>query len=191
MTDRHFMDEPGGLSDSRNPHIQDVAARRYSRRSLLASLAATGAVAGLGSAFPLRQVLAQGGSTLAFKSLPLKIEDTHQVAEGYKANIVIRWGDPVAAGAKPIDFAMQTAASQAGQFGYNCDFVGYFPLPLNSGNSDRGLLYVSHEYTNGELMRPGVANAAENRTKSDKAWTEVELAAHGGAVVEVRKEGGA
>jgi len=191
MFDRHFMDEPGGLSDARNPHIQDVIARRFSRRSLLASLVATGAVAGLGTAFPLREVLAQGGSTLAFKSLALKITESHQVAEGYKADIVVRWGDPVAKGAPPIDYAKQTAASQAGQFGYNCDFIGYLALPYDSDNSENGLLWVNHEYTNGELMRPGVANAGESRAKADKAWTEVEMAAHGGAVVEVRKEGGA
>ena len=76
MTDRHFMDEPGNLSDARNPHIQDVIARRLSRRSLLTSFVAAGAVAGIGAAFPLRDVLAQGGSTLAFKSLALKIDET-------------------------------------------------------------------------------------------------------------------
>jgi secreted PhoX family phosphatase len=191
MTDRQFMDEPGGLSDPRNAHIQDVIARRVSRRSLLASFVAAGAVAGLGSAFPLRQVLAQGGSTLAFKSLALQISETHQVADGYKADIVIRWGDPVAENARPIDFAAQSAASQAGQFGYNCDFIGYFPLPQGSASSEHGLLFVNHEYTNGELMRPGVAKRADNARLTDKAWTEVEMAAHGGSVVEVRKEGGA
>jgi hypothetical protein len=191
MPDRRFMDEPGGLSDPRNPHTQDVIARRFSRRSLLASLAATGAIAGLGSALPLRRALASGGSTLAFKSLALKITQTHQVAEGYKADIVIRWGDPVTQGAAPIDFARQTAASQAARFGYNCDFIGYFPLPQGSASSEHGLLFVNHEYTNGELMRPGVGSRAENAKTADKAWTEVEMAAHGGSVVEVRKEGGA
>jgi secreted PhoX family phosphatase len=173
MTDRHFMDEPGNLSDSRNPHIQDVIARRLSRRSLLTSLVAAGAVAGIGTAFPLRDVLALGGSTLAFKSLALAIDETHHVAEGYKADIVIRWGDPVTKGAKPLDLANQSAASQATQFGYNCDFIGYFPLPMGSANSENGLLWVNHEYTNGELMRPGIKNADENRAKADKAWTYV------------------
>lgn len=191
MSDRPFTDEPGGLSDARNPHIQDVIARRYSRRSLLTSLVAAGAVAGLGTAFPLREVLAQSGSTLAFKSLPLTIDATHHVPQGYKADIVVRWGDPLTKGAQPLDLANQSAASQAAQFGYNCDFIGYFPLPFDSENSDSGLLWVNHEYTNGELMRPGVKNRIENAMVSDKVWTEVELAAHGGAVVEVRKEGGA
>jgi len=191
MSDQPFMDEPGELSDARNPHIQDVIAQRYSRRSLLASLAAAGAVAGLGFAFPLRKALAQGGSTLAFKSLPLTIDATHHVAEGYKADIVVRWGDPLLKAAAPLDLANQSAARQLAQFGYNCDFTGYFPLPRESDNSTHGLLWVNHEYTNGELMRPGVENRAENAKISDKAWTEVEMAAHGGTVVEVRKEGGA
>jgi hypothetical protein len=190
MSDRHLMDEPGHLSDPRNPHIQDVIARRLSRRSLFASFLATGAIAGLGSAFPLREVLAQGGSTLAFKSLALKIEQSHQVAEGYKADIVVRWGDPVAKGAKPLDLANQTAASQAGQFGYNCDFIGYLPLPQGSQSSEHGLLWVNHEYTNGELMRPGVQSRGENAKAADRPWTEVEIAAHGGTVIEVRKESG-
>lgn len=191
MSDRSPMDEPGNLSDSRNPHIQDVIARRFSRRSFLASLVAAGAVAGFGTAYPLREALAQGGSTLAFKSLPLAIDPTHHVAEGYKADIVVRWGDPVTNGAKPLDIANQTVESQAAQFGYNADFIGYFPLPFDSENSEHGLLFVNHEYTNGELMRPGVKSRSENAKSADKAWTEVEMAAHGGSIVEVKKEGGA
>jgi secreted PhoX family phosphatase len=189
MTDRDFTDEPGNLSGSRNPHIQDVIARRFSRRSLLTSLVAAGAVAGVGAAFPLRQVLASGGSTLAFKSLALRIDEKHHVAEGYAADLVIGWGDPVVKGAKPLDIANQSAASQAGQFGYNCDFIGYFPLPMGSNSSEHALLAINHEYTNGELMRPGFKNRVENAEKSDKAWTEVELAAHGASIIEVRKEG--
>lgn len=190
MSDRDFCDESGGLSDARNPHIQDVIARRFSRRSLLASLAAAGAIAGLGSALPLRQALASGGSTLAFKSLVPRITETHQVAEGYKADIVIRWGDPVAPGAVPIDFAAQSGESQSRQFGYNNDFLAFFPLPLDSRGSEHGLLWSNHEYTNGELMRAGVASRGESAAKADTAWTEVEMAAHGGTVVEIRKEGG-
>jgi uncharacterized protein len=191
MTDRHFMDEPGNLSDSRNPHIQDVIARRFSRRSLLTSLVAAGAVAGFGAAFPLRDALAAGGSTLAFKSLPIQIDDKHHVAEGYTADLVIGWGDPVAKGAKPLDLANQGAASQSGQFGYNCDYIAFMPLPMGSSNAEHGLLFVNHEYTNGDLMRPGVKSRGENAKVADKAWTEVEMAAHGASVVEVKKEGGA
>jgi secreted PhoX family phosphatase len=40
-------------------------------------------------------------------------------------------------------------------------------------------------------MRAGVKSRADLAKTADKAWTEVEMAAHGGAIVEVRKEGGA
>ncbi len=183
-------DHDGDTGDSRNPQFQEIVARRMSRRSLVAALAASGATLAIGASLPLREALAQGGSTLAFKSLAPKITEGHQVAEGYAADLVIRWGDPVAKGAKPIDFAAQTAASQSGQFGYNNDFLAFFPLPQGGTSSDHGLLWSNHEYTNGEMMRAGVKNRIETAMKADKGWTEVEMAAHGGSIVEVKKEAG-
>ena len=50
MSDGNLTGEAEGLSDTCNPHIQDVVARRLSRRSLLGSLFAAGAVAGFGGA---------------------------------------------------------------------------------------------------------------------------------------------
>ena len=43
--------------------------------------------------------------------------------------VVIRWGDPVVAGAPAFDPANQTAAAQEKQFGYNNDYLGLYPLP--------------------------------------------------------------
>ncbi|MFN8559056.1 MAG: DUF839 domain-containing protein [Dehalococcoidia bacterium] len=65
------------------------------------------------------------------------------------------------------------------QFGYNCDYIGFFPLP---GQSDRALLVVNHEYTNPELMFPGYKDSAPS-----KAEVDVEIAAHGITVVELLK----
>ena len=85
----------------------------------------------------------------------------------------------------------QTAEKQARQFGYNTDFVGFIPI---DGSSDHGLLVVNHEYTNEELMFPGVGvQDVQGRRTSRKMTQElvdIEMAAHGGAVVEIRRVNG-
>ncbi|GAB4125659.1 MAG: hypothetical protein Fur005_17680 [Roseiflexaceae bacterium] len=76
----------------------------------------------------------------------------------------------------------QTPEAQAKQFGYNCDFVGFLPLPPGSTNSNRGLLVVNHEYTNEELMFPNYNPKAPTKNQVDVA-----LQAHGVSVVEIVK----
>src|SRR3712207_6040753 len=84
----------------------------------------------------------------------------------------------------------QSAEKQARQFGYNTDFVGYIPL---NGSSDHGLLVVNHEYTNEELMFPGIGvqeTKNVNFEKMTRELVDIEIAAHGGSVVEVKRERG-
>ena len=50
----------------------------------------------------------------------------------------------------------QSAAAQLRQFGYNNDYVAFFPL---DDAGERGLLCVNHEYTNEEVMFPGIVQA--------------------------------
>ncbi len=109
--------------------------------------------------------------------------DQVRVADGHSVDVVIRWGDPVLEVAPPFDLASQSAVAQAAQFGYNCDYVGYFPLPLGSNNADRGLLAVNHEFTNPELMFP------DYDPSRPRTWQiETELAAHGMAILDVRRD---
>jgi len=183
-----------GSNDSANRHFDAVLSARLSRRGLLGGLAAAGALAAGGSlTSPLAWRAAEaaaGGSTLGFAELAHGVDERHHVADGYDAQVVIRWGDKVLADAPDFDPAAQTAAAQGRQFGYNNDFIGYFPLPQGSDSSDHGLLVVNHEYTNGELMFSGLTEA-NKLEKIAAAQVDVELAAHGLSVVEVRKEGGA
>ncbi len=98
----------------------------------------------------------------------------------YDSQVVLRWGEPLFPGAPELDIDGQTAETQAQQFGYNADWVGYFPVPFHSDNPRHGLLAVNHEFTNPELMFPGYN--AESPTLHQ---VNVELAAHGFSIVEV------
>jgi uncharacterized protein len=156
--------------------IQEIIARR----SVLKGLAATAAVSALGGA-----AAAQTTPGLAHG-----IDDTHHVAPGYRMDVVVRWGDPIQEGAPAFDAARLTAAAQAKQWGYNNDFLAFMPLPKGSQNSSHGLLFANHEYTNAELMWPGITDYPDKFDKLTKEQAEVEKAAHGLSVVEIRRENG-
>ncbi|MBT3929300.1 MAG: PhoX family phosphatase, partial [Rhodospirillaceae bacterium] len=80
---------------------------------------------------------------------------------------------------------------QVGQFGYNNDFVGYAALPFGSDNPERALLCVNHEYTNEEVMFPGITRQDEiGFPDMTRALVDIEIAAHGGSIVQVEKVGG-
>ena len=89
-----------------------------------------------------------------------------------------------------------TKDGQAKQFGYNNDYLGYFPLPGAPNPSEHGLLCVNHEYTNEELMFPGLGRQDARRgsttpfSKMTREIAEVEMMAHGGSVLEVRRTAG-
>ena len=87
---------------------------------------------------------------------------TIDVAEGYRTQVVIKRGDPVIAGVRPMEPEKIAAADQEKQFGYNNDFVAWLPLEKGSANSSRGLLCVNHEFTNPELMFRGVKIPRQN-----------------------------
>ncbi|NIY77519.1 PhoX family phosphatase [Thalassospira sp. HF15] len=169
-----------------NPRIDDLINARLSRRGFFKGLMATSAVVGAGIA--TRGVAkAESASTLTFKSIPQKITETHAVADGYDASVLIRWGDKVVADAPAFVPGQVDAAAQNKQFGYNNDFVAFMPLPVGSKNSDHGLLCVSHEYTNAELMWPGL----EDGMGASKEQALHEIAAHGHSVIEIKKSGNA
>lgn len=159
------------------------------RRALQGLLAGTAAVL---APLPVREVAAEPAdpSSLTFRPPEHTIGDDHKVAADHKTQVLIRWGDAVDAAAPAFDPARQNAAAQDGQFGYNNDFVAFMPLPVGSTNSDHGLLCVNHEYTNAELMFSGITlkNKVEAMTREQ---VEVEMAAHGHSVIEVKRDGGA
>jgi secreted PhoX family phosphatase len=184
-----------GRNPSANPTIGDVIAQRLNRRDILKGALGTAAIAATVS--PLAIAAAQharaSGGRFRFNELQAGVDETHHVAEGYDTDILIRWGDPVLPGAPAFDPAKQTAAGQRLQFGYNNDFLGYLPMPGAPNPSRHGLLVVNHEYTNEELMFPGLGRQDTKGAAfagMTKDLVDIEMAAHGGTIVEVRREEG-
>ena len=185
-----------GANASRNPTLGDIIAARWSRRDLMSGLLAVSATAlaaptAMFAANPTAEgdAGARAASIFGFPELAAGSDETHHVAEGYDAKVLIRWGDGVLSDAPAFDPLAQTAAAQAVQFGYNNDFVGYFPI---DGRSDHGLLVVNHEYTNEELMFPGVGvqDGEANFSAMTPELVAVEMMAHGGSVIEIEKRDG-
>ncbi|WP_326542861.1 PhoX family protein [Pseudorhodoferax sp.] len=121
---------------------------------------------------------------LGFKGVPASRADAVTVPEGYVAEVITRWGDPVGiAGAMPAwrEDAGNTAAEQALQFGMHHDGMQFYPL---AGSSTHGLLAMNHEYTDDGLLHPdGLTPWTADKVK--KAQTAVGL-----SVCEVRFEQG-
>ena len=187
-------------NDSANATIGDIIARRFARRDVLKGALGVTAIAMTTGALALRasrdakadEVKADIGTRFPFKELEAGVDENHRVAEGHRADVLIRWGDKVMPGAPEFDATKQTASAQRLQFGYNNDFLGYFPIPGATDPSAHGLLCVNHEYTNEELMFPGVGRQDRKFDKMTRELAEIEMAAHGGSVIEVRKtDGGA
>ncbi|MCX7376572.1 MAG: PhoX family phosphatase [Alphaproteobacteria bacterium] len=191
LEDAHKIDagEHIGSNPSTEPSIGEIIARRFSRRDAMRGLFAVGAATAL-SGVAAGEAEAAGPSSFTFKEISHTYDGTHHVPEGYEVQVLVRWGDPIMAGAPAFDVNNQTAAAQAMQFGYNCDYTDYKPLPQGSNNSEHGLLVVNQEYTNTNLMFAGIGEGRGAAMRSTKAQVEIEMAAHGVAVVEIRKTAG-
>ncbi len=184
-----------GSNPTSNPTLGDVINERFGRRDLMRGmLAGAAASALLGPALLAASRSAEAAAAkpaFTFDEIEHGVDETHHVARGYDAEILIRWGDPVLPGAPAFDPLKQTAAAQARQFGYNNDYVGFAPLPRGPASADRGLLCVNHEYTDETVMFPGLATVKAAGQGMPRDLVDIEMAAHGGSVVEVRKVGGA
>ncbi|PWJ91326.1 MULTISPECIES: PhoX family phosphatase [Mesorhizobium] len=180
-----------------NRTMGEIIAARFSRRGFLRGSLAVSAIAATVSPLALisaDEARAAESSAFAFDELEAGIDDKHHVAPGYDADVLLRWGDPLFADSPDFDPTKQSAQAQSRQFGYNNDYVGYLPI---DGSAEHGMLVVNHEYTNPHLMFPGIVKIVEKDGKKSaevaplsKEQVDVEMAAHGGTIVEIRKDAG-
>jgi secreted PhoX family phosphatase len=197
LKEKALQKKPGS-----SQNFGEVLDQRFRRRSLLGGLMkaipATALMAGAsaipvsGEGTPARVPAAapdspeaKRDSRIQFQAVQGSTADAIEAAPGYRSAVLIKWGDPLFNDSPAFDPAAQTAAGQARQFGYNNDWMGYFPLPAHDVDNPRhGLLAVNHEYTNPELMFRNWQGLA-NQTKEE---TEIEIEAHGLSVVEVMRD---
>jgi secreted PhoX family phosphatase len=179
---------------SSNPTIHD-AALQARRQVLRGGLAST--VAGLLSPLAVKggaltAVLsgcatgptpsAQAASSkLGFKPVPISSADTVTVPEGYVAQVLMPWGEPVGVkGDMPVfrHDGRNTAAEQAVQMGMHHDGMAYFSLQ----GSERGLLAMNHEYgDHGLLFADGGREWGPEQVAKSQA-------AHGLSVCEIARQ---
>ncbi|MFH9723599.1 PhoX family protein [Streptomyces sp. NPDC017254] len=184
---------------SDNEYVGDVIAGALSRRSALRAAAVVTVASAAGGALTLGSApeavarpqqsggghghgsgKADGARGLRFTPVAPNTADKVTVPAGYSQNVVIRWGEPILRGAPAFDSEKQSAKAQAGQFGYNNDFLSLLPL---RGERDRQVLVANHEYTDEVLMFRGYDAANPTREQVEIAW-----AAHGLSVVVVQEE---
>jgi secreted PhoX family phosphatase len=187
------------------PTFDAVLAANLSRRTVL-----TGAAAGVGLAAcarlptqPRAPDAARAGKGLAgaFKSVTPQNSDALVLADGYRHDVVARWGDSLVTGTPDFDTRRMTrsdwldadaVAAQERRFGTNADAVGYFAQ--KQGRAARGLVCVNHEYVSGELLWPG-HDGTNMKLEPAKAWfadhphaAAFMQAAHGVTIMQLQRD---
>ncbi len=122
-----------------------------------------------------------------FRNVPASQTDAVVVPEGYVAEVLYRWGDPInGVGPAFRPDASNSAEEQNRQAGMGHDGMEFFAIPGVDPNA-RGLLSVNHEYTDQILLftdgvigdRPPAPMPLEKVHKS--------MASHGISVVEIAR----
>jgi secreted PhoX family phosphatase len=186
----------------KQPSFESVLSTRLSRRTVV-----TGAAAAVGLAAcaqnPTKDAAKRekAARSSAFASVRPQNADTFALADGYRYNIVARWGDSLVTGTpdfdtrRMVDTSWLTAdavTTQERQFGTNADAVQYFSqVP---GRAARGLVCVNHEYFNGELVFSG-HRGTSMKPDASKAWLDRHpnaiafmQAAHGVTVMQIHRD---
>ena len=164
----HSYRDDQNLNASANPSFAEVLESRMSRRGLLKGAAATVAVGALPRA-GCAVSASRRDPAPGFAPVSTSTADAVRVPQGYTANVLYAWGDPVGHQSGSPAFrqdAGNSAEEQALQAGMHHDGIHYFPLPYGSSSSNSGLLVMNHEYTDdGLLHTDGFANWSADKVR--------------------------
>lgn len=151
-----------------------------SRRGLLGGALAFGSFAVLGSVAGAGKAVA-AESRFAFDQISANSLDTITVPEGYSAEVVVRWGDPLWSDGVEFDHATRgDGASQAKAFGDNIDGMEIYH------DGEHSILVVNNEYTNRKIIW---GNRPDGKAETDDDVLKGKMA-HGVTVVEIAEKDG-
>ncbi|MCV3382842.1 PhoX family phosphatase [Campylobacter sp. IFREMER_LSEM_CL292] len=118
---------------------------------------------------------------LNFKEIPASTEDKVIVPDGYKADILISWGDPLFSKASIYDeeknIDKKAVENAKLTFGDNNDGMSFFPL-----SKDRAILAINNEYINPEII---FKHQGKNLSLEDILYEQANL---GVSIFEIKKE---
>ncbi|WP_445571225.1 PhoX family protein [Pseudomonas sp. E102] len=173
------------LEENQSTDLEKIVG--LSRRRFIGAGALCGAAMFLGGNLLSRSVMAaavsEGNkSMLGFDSIAAATTDTITLPPGYKASVLISWGQPLQKNAPAFDPSGNgTARAQEVQFGDNNDGMSLFPFP---GDENRALMAINNEYTNYRYLFPhgGQPQSAEEVHKAQ--------ASEGVSVIEIERRQG-
>ena len=131
--------------------------------------------AALGSA-QLARPRQRGAGPNFFRPIAPSREDRLVLPAGYQSTLLCKWDDPLG-----VD-----GPNGPEKFGFNNDFLAYFPIDALQGgnNSDEGLLFVSHEYPHPLFVSRYTGG------RKTAAQVLAEKLCVGGSVIHVKRENG-
>ena len=158
-----------------------------SRRRFIGAGALCGAALFLSGNLLSRSVMAASvgaanSSLLGFTSIPAATADSISLPPGYKASVLISWGQPLHTDSPAFDVSGHgSAKAQELQFGDNNDGMSLFPFP---GDDNRALMAINNEYTNYRYL---FAHGGQPTSSQDVHKAQ---AAEGVSVIEVKRSNG-
>ena len=157
-----------------------VMDRALSRRGFIGGVLAMGSFAAVGGSI-LPTGARAATDRFSFVGIPTSTADDVMVPAGYKAEVMVRWGDPLWSDVPEFDHATRgSAASQERAFGDNTDGQDVF---YHNGHT---LLVVNNEYTNRDILW---GNNPDAKAVSDDDVAKG-MMAHGVSIVEIANTGG-
>ena len=156
----------GRLSGTRRNFIRGVAAAGAST-AIATSLGKAGS-------FDLFGATAQAAEPTPFSqfnAIAASSADAFEVPAGFRADVLIRYGDQFA-----------DDKGNVFTYGYNCDYLAFFPL---GDGSTEGVLFVNHEYTNPFYLHGYKPNDSGGKSRAE---IDLERSTIGNSILHIRRD---